>query len=247
MAFAGYSHFTAMQVRNHAVRGLDLHLDRLRAASTALFGTHLPDDLIRAHLRTALVAGPKDSSVTYFIAASPGEFEPDGPKTRLDSYIRVSDAATPPAGPLTLDVVTHERDLPEVKHVGEVGKTLYLRRAQSRGFDDALFIDHENRIAEATIWNIAFWDGDAVLWPQASMLDGVTQQIVARQLTRAGVRQRTRPIHIDEVGKGISAAIMNSWTPAIPISRIGDHALRTAPEFIETLHKAYEGEPGLAA
>ena len=33
LAFAGYAHFTALQVRGHRVRGLDLHLRRLRTAS----------------------------------------------------------------------------------------------------------------------------------------------------------------------------------------------------------------------
>ena len=53
LAFAGYAHFTAMQVRGRQVRGLDLHLGRLRAASQTLFGQALPDDEIqigRAHV-----------------------------------------------------------------------------------------------------------------------------------------------------------------------------------------------------
>ncbi|MGY5137778.1 branched-chain amino acid aminotransferase, partial [Streptomyces nigrescens] len=33
LAFAGYAHFTALQVRDGRVRGLDLHLERLRSAS----------------------------------------------------------------------------------------------------------------------------------------------------------------------------------------------------------------------
>ncbi|KPC69042.1 branched-chain amino acid aminotransferase, partial [Streptomyces sp. NRRL WC-3753] len=58
LAFAGYAHFTAMQVRGGRVRGLDLHLERLRSASLELFGRAVPDDQVRAYLRTALEAGP---------------------------------------------------------------------------------------------------------------------------------------------------------------------------------------------
>lgn len=54
LAFAGFAHFTAMQVRDGAVRGLDLHLRRLRHASDELFGQHLADAQVRGHLRTAL-------------------------------------------------------------------------------------------------------------------------------------------------------------------------------------------------
>jgi branched-subunit amino acid aminotransferase/4-amino-4-deoxychorismate lyase len=38
LAFAGYGHFTSMQVRGHRVRGLDLHLERLERDSRELFG-----------------------------------------------------------------------------------------------------------------------------------------------------------------------------------------------------------------
>ncbi|MDG4803917.1 hypothetical protein [Micromonospora sp. WMMD980] len=58
LAFAGNAHFTAMQVRDRRVRGLDLHLARLRDASHELFGTALPDDQVRAAMRVAIQAGP---------------------------------------------------------------------------------------------------------------------------------------------------------------------------------------------
>lgn len=56
LAFAGHAHFTAMQVRDGRVRGLDLHLARLREASNALFGQALPDARMRTFLHAALVA-----------------------------------------------------------------------------------------------------------------------------------------------------------------------------------------------
>lgn len=51
LAFAGYAHFTAAQVRGGRIRGLDLHLERLRRASIRLFGRALPDEVVRARLR----------------------------------------------------------------------------------------------------------------------------------------------------------------------------------------------------
>ena len=40
-ALVNYGHFTAMQVRNRRVRGLDLHLARLDSATRELFGASL--------------------------------------------------------------------------------------------------------------------------------------------------------------------------------------------------------------
>lgn len=246
LAFTGYAHFTAMQVRDGAVRGLDLHLSRLKTASTQMFGKHLPDAHIRNYLRGALDAAPSDASVTCFVVSRPGEFMPVGPGTDLDVLIKVSDPAVPPVGPLSIDVVSHERHLPHIKHVGEVAKTFYLRRAIAQGFDDAAFENNSGRLSEATIWNLAFWDGDSVIWPEADILSGVTMQILVRQLEARGVHQNTRPVRRADLTEGLSAVVMNSWTPGIAVTRLGERQLQTDATFTRLLQDAYVAEPLVA-
>ncbi|HEV3292987.1 MAG TPA: hypothetical protein VG123_28765, partial [Streptosporangiaceae bacterium] len=51
---AGYGHFTAMQVRNGRVRGLNLHLARLDAANRELFGAGLGTAAVLGYIRHAL-------------------------------------------------------------------------------------------------------------------------------------------------------------------------------------------------
>lgn len=246
LAFAGFAHFTAMQVRDHRVRGLDLHLARLRDASDELFGRHLPDDTILEQVRSALAAAPPDASLTCFVSSRPGEFARVGDHVDLDVLVKVTDPAIPPAGPLSLDVVEHERHLPGVKHVGEVSKTLLLRRANARGFDDAAFTDRSGRLSEATIWNLAFWDGGSVIWPRAEVLPGVTMQILTRGLDALGIPQRTQEVRRGELGGRLAAAVMNSWTPGIAVARLDDEPLVQDPEFLRILHAAYAGEPAVA-
>ena len=240
LAFAGYAHFTAMQVRDGGVRGLDLHLRRLREASLAMFGRALPDDVVRARLRRAMARRP-EASMTATVHSRAGEFTAaDG---ELDMLVRVDAPARPPAGPLALAAVVHQRALARYKHVGEVAKTWYLREAVARGFDDAAFIDPAGRVAEATIWNLAFWDGAAVVWPVADMLAGVTMGIVRRQLRRMGVPQRDRTLTLDDIAGLAGGVVMNSWSPGIAVSRIGDVALPAAPDLVRLLHEAYAAEP----
>lgn len=241
VAFAGFAHFTAMQIRDSSVRGLALHLARLRSASDTMFGTHLDDEVVSAHLRQAVAAGPNDVSVTVFVASRPGEFEAAETPT-LETFVRISDPADPPAGPLSLDITPHMRDLPEIKHVGEVGKTLHLRRARARGFDDALFVDGEQHVSEATIWNIVFWDGSRILWPRAAMLDGITQQVTRQQLSHAGIQQETLPVPVAHISPHWSAAIMNSWSPGIAVSRIGNVNLSEATPLLKLLHQAHAAD-----
>lgn len=246
LAFAGFAHFTAMQVRGGRVRGLDLHLQRLRTASTELFGHALSDDRLRAHLSSALEAGPSDLSLVATMYSRAGEFTTTGVRNEPDVLIRTSPAASGPKGPLALAVFEHERMLPAIKHVGEIAKTYFMRKATEQGFDDAAFIDRSGRLSEASIWNLAFWDGTAVVWPEAAMLTGITMSIVRRQLHRLDIPQRVQTVSLADLPRLRGAVVMNSWTAGVPVNRIGSVALPDAPVFLDLLHRAYEAEPLVA-
>lgn len=243
LAFAGYAHFTAMQVRGGQVRGLDLHLERLRTASAEMFGRALPDDQVRSHLRTALAEGPADVSLTATMFSPAGEFSASGDGVEPHVLVRTGPAASGPEGPLALAVAEHERFLPAVKHVGETAKTYFLREAVRQGFDDAAFVDRRGRFSEGSIWNLAFWDGDAVLWPEAEMLAGTMMGVVRRQLDRLGVPQHVREITPGDLPDLAGAVVMNSWTPGVAVHRIGAVSLPAAPSFVELLHRAHRAEP----
>ncbi|MBK1715393.1 aminotransferase class IV family protein [Rubrivivax gelatinosus] len=243
LAFAGHAHFTAMQVRGGKVRGLDLHLARLRDASVQLFGQALPDHQVLAYLRSAVEAGPGELSLTATVYSPEGEFVPAPADAKPAVLIRTGPPASGPAGPLRLQVFEYERVLPAVKHVGEVAKTYFLRRAVAQGFDDAAFVDRYGRISEGSIWNLAFWDGSAVVWPVAQMLGGTTMAIVRRQLDRLGVPQREQVVTLADLASMAGALVMNSWTPGVAVHGIGPTALPEAPDFVTLLHRAYELDP----
>lgn len=243
LAFAGYAHFTAMQVRGGQVRGLDLHLERLRSASVELFGQASPDDRVRSYLRAALEAGPGDLSLTATVYSPVGEFTASGADAEPEMLVRTGPAASGPAGPLTLATVEYERVLPAVKHVGEVAKTYFLRQAVGQGFDDAAFVDRRGRLSESTIWNLAFWDGTAVVWPEAEVLGGTTMGIVRRRLDRLGVPQRVQEVTLADLPALAGGVVMNSWTPAVAVHRIGSVPLPEAPSLLDLLHRAYQAEP----
>jgi branched-subunit amino acid aminotransferase/4-amino-4-deoxychorismate lyase len=245
IAFAGFAHFTALQVRAGRAKGMDLHLHRLKAASLALFGQALVDEEILSHLRAALAEGPGDVSLTATVFARSGEFAAPDPGAGLSVLVRTGPPSLGPAGPLALAAFSHERALPHVKQVGEVMKTVCLHRALAAGFDDAAFVDAEGRLSEATIWNLAFWDGETVVWPEAAILDGVTRQIVARQLQRLGFSQRNAPVALRDLSGLSGAAVMNSWTPGVAVSRIQSAPLHDSQRLVALLHQAYEAEPSL--
>lgn len=243
LAFAGFAHFTAMQVRGGRVRGLDLHLQRLRTASLTLFGRATSDDQMRAHLRSALKTAPADVSLTATVYSRAGEFTTAETANEPDVLVRTGPPASGPKGPLTLAAFEHERTLPAIKHVGEIAKTYYMRAAAKEGFDDAAFVDRSGRLSEASIWNLAFWDGAAVVWPKAAVLTGTTMSIVRRQLHAMGIPQRVEEISLGNLPQLRGAVVMNSWTPAVPVIRVGSVTLPEAPALLDILRRAYESEP----
>lgn len=243
VAFAGYAHFTAMQVRGGQVRGLDLHLERLRVASLELFGQALPDNQIRSYLREALKTGPANVSLIATVYSPAGEFTMAGTDIELEVLVRTGPPASGPQGPLKLAAYEYERFLPAVKHAGEVAKTYLLRQAVEQGFDDAAFVDRQGRLSEGSIWNLAFWDGNAVVWPDAEILSGTTMDFVRRQLERLGVPQRVQTITLSGLAAFSGCVVMNSWTPGVAVNRIGSVSLPDAPSFLELLHRAYQAEP----
>lgn len=58
-----------------------------------------------------------------------------------------------------------------------------------------------------------------------------------------GVPQRTEEIRQDDLDGRLAAAVMNSWSPGIPVARIGVRLLGQDQKFIRTLHDAYTAEP----
>lgn len=245
MAFSGFAHFTALQVRNKKVKGLDLHLARLRQASLALYQTALKDSQITHAIAKAIASGPQDLSLTVTLFAPQGEFNPNSAKATPSVLVRTSAPAHGPAGPLRLASFNYERPLADIKHVGEIGKTYYLHQAIKQGFDDAAFVDNQGHISEGSIWNLVFWDGKQLIWPRAALLEGTMMGIVKRQLSALGVPQRTQAIKPEHLAQFQGAAVMNSWTPGINVSAIDTHSFSQSDQLVTILHQAFALEPAV--
>ncbi|WP_104403114.1 aminotransferase class IV family protein [Vibrio penaeicida] len=243
LAFSGFAHFTALQIRNKMVKGMDLHLNRLHKASIELFGKTVPDRLIHSYVRTAIENGPADQSLTITVYSVEGEFTTDSMDVLPKVLIRTGSPSNGPNGPLRLATVNYERPLAEIKHVGEIAKTYYLHQATRRGFDDAIFINKYGHLSEGTIWNLVFWDGETVIWPQANMLKGTMMQMIQRQLELLKIPQRSETITLERLQQLNGAAVMNSWTSGIAVSMIETKRFSQSEPLISLLQKAYNAEP----
>jgi branched-subunit amino acid aminotransferase/4-amino-4-deoxychorismate lyase len=219
LATMNYGHYTSMQVRDRSVRGLALHLARLDDGNETFFGGRMDiadEHRLRELIRHAL-GDTADASVRVaFVAGA----EPQAPP---DVLITVRDPADQtPAPPVRVRTDGFERAWPEQKHAATMGQHFAVRRARQAGYDDALLVGAAGEVREGATWNVAFWDGAQVVWPQAPMLKGVTMVLLQVAMTMTGTPWALRPVATREIPDLLAAAAVNSRRPADPIASIDD-------------------------
>jgi branched-subunit amino acid aminotransferase/4-amino-4-deoxychorismate lyase len=183
-----YGHYTAMQVRGGAVRGLALHLARLDGATRELFDRPLDTERVRGHLRHALRDSPDASAGVYVYWPDPNDDEPT-------IAVVTRPPAPQPGMRQRLKSVPYQRPVAHLKHLGSFAQSYFGRQAARDGFDDALLTGPDGVISEAAVANVAFLRGDEVVWPDAPQLPGITMQLIEPRLrsVRASVRLADLP------------------------------------------------------
>ncbi len=241
-ALLNYGHFTSMQVQQGRVRGLDLHLDRLQRATRELFGRTLDLDATRGWMRR--VAGTGDA-LTLRVNVFARTLDRDRLTTPVapDVLVSAAPARAIASMPLRVRSVRYQRDAPHIKHVGTFGLFHQKRLAQAAGFDDALFVDASGAVAEGSIWNIGFFDGERVVWPDAPMLQGVSMQLLQVGLPQLGLPMLTRRIGVADLAGLRSAFFTNSACAVMPIACIDEVAFVVDPQLRERLEESFALNP----
>ena len=238
-----YGHFTSMQVRDGSVRGLDLHLDRLARATLELFGNVLDLDLTRRWMRQAL----GDSGMPLSLRVQVFARALDRDHLDRPAVPDVLVATAPPRAlepvPLRVRSIRYQREAPHIKHVGTFGLFQHKRLAQQHGFDDALFVGPDGAVAEGTIWNVCFFDGEQVVWPDAPALDGISMQLLKAGLSAIGVPSGTRRVELAGLGGFRAAFFTNSSCAACPLACIDDVGFEEDRALADMLARAMEVHP----
>ena len=211
-----YGHYTSMQVRRHRVAGLGLHLRRLREASAVLFPDRpAPEDHRITELISHALHGAPDASVR--VTVLPAGSKAGGTEVMVSVSDAVPDAARPP---LQVRTVTHERELPGLKHLATMSLSYHRLEAVRAGFDDVLLAGRDGSLLEGSAWNVAFWDGDRVVWPRGPMLAGITMRLLRPGLAALGIPDEDREVTTSSLAGMTGAAAINSQCPAQPIAAI---------------------------
>lgn len=238
-ALTNYGHFTSLQVRRHAVQGLDLHLQRLAKATRELFGSTLDIAQVQAWMAQALQqAGQVDASMRVTVFSRRFDFRDPLASVPVDVLVAVS-APVVLTAPKRVRSVTAQRELPQIKHVGTFGLFAQRRAALAAGFDDALLVTADGQISEGTTWNLAVHDGEHLVWPQAPALRGTAEALL--QAGWAGPQQ-IRPLRMDALA-GMQAAFACNASGLWALDAIDGYALPGSQALAEQGRAVLAGVP----
>ncbi|WP_141579345.1 aminotransferase class IV family protein [Actinomadura sp. WMMA1423] len=239
LALVNYGHFTSMRMEGRRIRGFSHHLERLVRDCRVLFGHELDRRLVREYVRKA-TAG-RDGAFVVRVTIYDPDLELGHPGARAKPKVLV---ATRPSGawpmaPIRVRSVPYVREQPEQKHLGLFGTLWHRRNAQLDGFDDCVFTDLNRYVSEGATWNIGFFDGEQVIWPDAEVLRGVTMRLLhqVHDATSLG------PVNLSDLPRMEAAFATNTAIGVRAITSIDDVEFPDAHPILDTLRKEYEEIP----
>jgi branched-chain amino acid aminotransferase len=207
--------FEGLRVYAGRVFRIDTHLERLGVSARAI-GLELPggrERMRRIVLATVEAAGLDDAYVRLIVTRGEGPLgvDPDACETPrvicIVDDVRLYDAAALARG---LDLVTASMrrapaDVldPQVKSLNYLTSVLARREAKQRGADEALLLNRDGRVAEASVANVFAWRHGVLRTPPAidGALEGVTRGTVLELAAGLGIPAEERSLgRVDLLG-----------------------------------------------
>lgn len=231
--------FTSMQVRAGSVRGLGRHLQRLHDNSLELFGAAPDAHALQQQIGQA-AGGRPDCSVRAMLVCLDPTALLSGSIVVPDVVVQVGPPRESSTAPLRVRTVAYERETPWIKHRATHGLIREIRAAHMQGYDDALFVDRTGNLSEGSTWNLCVHDGRSWVWPEAMVLNGITQQLIQQAMGDAGIAFTTRPVSASDAPELTAAFAMNATSPYRPVVAIDGHELRTDPVRAEEIARIWD-------
>ncbi len=222
---------------------LDLHLDRLER-SAALIGLCLPWERERfgAEVRRTIEASQNpEAYVRLIVTRGAGEIGLDPALARGAAVIVIAkELVTPPSSAYETGVkvalVGVRRNLreaidPAAKTGNYLNNVLAMGEAQRQGAFEALMLDREGRVTEASSANVFTVREGALTTPpvEVGILEGVTRKLVlalARQLDIVVREEQLSPEDLLQADEVFLTSTLRELVPVVALlDRTGEHTL----------------------
>ena len=163
-----------------------------------------------------------------------------------DLYLSLQTLTTPPASAYQqgVPVITcqMQRWLPKAKLTRFIERSGAVRQSLPPGVNEALMFDDSGHLLEGLSSNFfAIIEGE--IWTaEAGVLSGITRSLVLEGACQLGLALHLQPACLSDIPRLQEAFITSSSRAVLPISRIDDHPLPSAPGPITgRLMEVYEG------
>ncbi len=147
---------------------------------------------------------------------------------------RLSVQAKP--GGINVTMAKYRRPSPDVAPGGAKTAGLYIicgiekDRALKAGFDDALMLDWQGRLAESTGANIFLAMGGRLVTPKVeNFLDGITRRAVIGMATRRGWSVEERAVMPEELDEASEVFLCGTAAEIVPVGAVDDCRYQVGP------------------
>lgn len=117
-----------------------------------------------------------------------------------------------------------QRETPEAKTSNYTSAIRALKEAARCGADDALFVNEQGHVQEATRSNFFIFRGETLVTPREEVLLGITRDVVL-DLARGRFPLEERPILLAELAQATEAFVTSSSKEIVPVVRIDDQLI----------------------
>ncbi len=219
------------------IHRLDAHLDRLRNGSTQMgLGFSWSNEDLKIGLLSLLDKIPTNNYYIRPIVYRSGAYLNFSDTMPIDVTILAVTIARDIAKPLTCHISTFERvsgsAIPVTWKICGTYVNSYLSRraAELNGFNDAILLDQEGRITEATAANIFFLQKDTVITPTLTphIFPGITRATLLDIAQALGIEVIERDIRASELGNFDGAFLAATMMELKPLASIDSYQYNSA-------------------
>ncbi|PYQ87455.1 MAG: branched-chain-amino-acid transaminase [Acidobacteria bacterium] len=229
--------FEGIRAYNGRVFKLERHVERLfdSAKAIRLAIPHTPSELCDIVLESCRRNAIVDGYLRVVVTRGPGDLGVDPrkcPRAELIVIVKptLSIYAAPSTG-IRLVTSTFRRNSieclsPAIKSLNYLNNVLARIEANDRGADEALMLDMNGFVAEATVDNFFIVTDHALVTPPtATNLKGVTRETILAVAASLGIRTEEKPIALFDAWTTREAFICGTAAEVVPVISIDDRVI----------------------
>ena len=220
--------FEGIRAYNGRVFKLDRHIDRLfdSAKAIRLEIPHTHAEVCDLVVETCRRNGISDGYIRLVVTRGPGDLGIDPrkcPRAELIVIARQLTMYAAAAKGIAVVTSTFRRNAPDatspsIKSLNYLNNILARIEANDRGADEALMLDGQGYVAEATVDNFFIVTDHALLTPPtATNLKGITRETILALAASLGIRAEERPFTLFDVWTSKEAFICGTGAEVVPV------------------------------